>query len=105
MNNEWITDRLPKKKDSCGGYVWASFEDNDVHVWPYRWEYITLGMPWMPLQFPEPYLRPKRYRVDCHHNGLWRVIDKHSVEPGLDNLFSTREAAERIAAIYEEVMP
>lgn len=108
--NEWITDRLPTEEDANNGYVWTSFEDNDVDVWPYRWEYIRTGMPWMPIQFPAPYVKPKRYTVKwLADRQQWAVMEKHYVATVLRKLDTEcdehREAAERIAAIYEEVVP
>lgn len=98
---EWITDRVPTVEDSQRGYVWTTFNDGEVHVWPYRWEYITLGMPWMPLQFPQPYVKPKRYKVDKNWSG-YTVYDTVTQQLFADHIGS-QDAADRIAAIYEEV--
>ena len=78
--NKWITDRVPTEEEANNGYVWISFDDNDIHIWPYRWEYIRTGMPWMPIQSPEPYFKPKRFVPKYFDNyGTWGVKDNQSV--------------------------
>ena len=105
-NNEWITDQLPTSEDALNTYecVWHTNEDG--HVVQRFWSNVQLGQPWMRLQIPEPYVKPKRYVAMYFDNyGTWGVKDTQSIEPGLPNRFKTREDAERIAAIYEEVLP
>lgn len=97
-NNGWITDRLPTSEDSDNSYVWTLFEDNDVHVT--RWEFIKLGMPWMPLQFPVPYV--KRFEVLNDMEG-WYVSEILTGEAATP-LLSTREDAEKIASIFERAV-
>lgn len=57
----------------------------------------------------EPYVKPKRYLVEPCGNlwGVrrrWSIEERYSSEPFQALDIPTREAAERIAAIYEEVM-
>ena len=115
-NNEWITDRRPTEEDCVGAermpdsnQVWVMYEGKVVAC---TYADVVLGCPWQPIivQKPEPYVKPKRYTVkwlaDCQQ---WAVMDRHYVATRLPKLDiecdKHREAAERIAAIYEEVKP
>ena len=101
MNNKWITDRLPTLDE------WYVYDSNGGIV---RSCHILNGEPWKPIPQCEPYVKPKRYVVraaqDIWPNGtvsgyvVWADVGGvHAVN------IPTIEAAERIAAIYEEVMP
>ena len=107
--SEWITDRAPKREDALSGHilVWGKWHQEPFLETVDDWD----GSPWMPIARPEPYVEPKdkyyvtqwpswkegvqkdRWVVWCNVGGLH--ADK----------LPTREAAERIAAIYNEVMP
>ena len=100
--SEWITDREPTAADTSvdfGWLVWTCYEGL-VKQWSY--DAVTLGRPWQPIVPPEPYVKPKRYEVKWY-TGNWYVEDRLSGR--VNFAIPTREAAERIAAIYEEVMP
>lgn len=108
-NNEWITDRRPTAKDCVGAdrmpdsnHVWVMYEGRVVAC-PY--EDVVLGCPWQPIivQIPEPYVKPKRYEALVSNSG-WAVFDT-TTDTYFADFIPTREAAERIAAIYEEVVP
>lgn len=119
MNNEWITDRLPTAKDCVGAermpdsnQVWVMYEGRVVAC-PYA--DVVLGCPWQPIvvQKPEPYVKPRRYAVEWDSRlSAWMINYK---SPGNEygmmcvplnsNCDEHRQAAERIAAIYEEMMP
>ena len=104
-NNEWITDRLPTSEDALNTYecVWHTNEDG--HVVQRFWGNVQLGQPWMRLQMPKPYVRPKRYVViEFYDYGTWTVEDTKQLF-NICHALPSREAAERIAAIYEEVVP
>lgn len=75
----------------------------DGKVCHFSWIYA--GDPWKPIPKCEPYVKPKRCIVLLHNDGsgLYRVSIKGVGVPAWG--IPTREAAERIAAIYEEVMP
>ena len=102
--NEWITDRLPNETDAehC---VWAwGVDDGKVKL--FNQEDIVEGMTWQPVVVP-PMPKRKRLRVveekryggDGFDYAVWfrtGTVARH---------IPTREAAERIAAIYEEVLP
>lgn len=108
--NEWITDRLPTYRDCVGAdrmpdsnQVWVMYEGRVVSC-PY--EDVVLGCPWQPIivQKPEPYVKPKRYEV-VPYQGDWCVRDSNSIRCFVAFRIGTIKAAERIAAIYEEVTP
>lgn len=102
MNNEWITDRKPTTLDSKGHRVWVM---NFGAVLMTDIDSVTEGQPWMPITPPEPYVKQKRYGVIwLHDTNEYAVTDS---KRGVYKSYSvpTREAAERIAAIYEEVLP
>lgn len=104
--SEWITDRSPTEEDAIDGNVliWCEYPApycNKVEI--DRWSEVSLGMPWAPIIAPEPYIKPKRWRVTTATGG-YLVYDSSTSSEVADSI-PTREAAERIAAIYEEVMP
>ena len=96
MSNEWITDRRPIEHDEP--YVYDSFG----HVC--HWIKIANGEPWKPIPKCEPYVKPKRYIVKSFDDtGEYDVFHVNGARVAMG--LPTREAAERIAAIFEEVMP
>ena len=106
--SEWITDRRPTEDDAdyekC---VWTMCAGAAV-LWGYGG--IRDGQPWMPTNRPKPYVKPKRWTVRFSRSvKSWVVDDRSEIRTilfGLDRDDDEhREAAERIAAIYEEVMP
>ena len=100
--SEWITDREPTAQDSDHmGQVWVTSDDGKVSR---QWWTTVSKQPWMPIVQPEPYVKPKRYTAILH-NGVWCVLNKNSIAAIIAFDIPTRKAAERIAAIYEEVMP
>ena len=107
--SEWITDRRPTEQDADRyGYVWTTLNSGDVC--PESWCSVPEGAPWMPTNMPEPYVKPKRYCAVWEAElGHWSIIDKYNGRALFLIWLSDRdkhgEAAERIAAIYEEVMP
>lgn len=109
MNNEWITDRLPTVEDTSKTYKSHVF--GRVFVTRYNtvttclWSNVGIGEAWQPITVPEPYVKQKRYGVIwLHDTNEYCVTDS---KRGVYKSYSvpTREAAERIAAIYEEVLP
>lgn len=103
--SEWITDRRPIEHDEP--YVYDSFG----HVC--HWIKIANGEPWKPIPKCEPYVKPKRWEARWNDNlrghACWSLYYGGEWQDSLidldDNNDEHREAAERIAAIYEEVMP
>lgn len=103
--SEWITDRRPTEDDAdVHGNVY-----NELGLYTH-WTDIATGRPWVPITPPEPYVKPKRLRV------RYKAVEGHWVIEGLTLLAmplyllyrdddAHREAAERIAAIYDEVLP
>lgn len=94
MNNEWITDRLPTEEDADHyGFVWNS---EGVRR---SWMDIKPHEPWMRTNRPKPYVKPGRFRVV-------EQLNTFTVNEGNDPIaisIPTREAAQRIADIYNEV--
>lgn len=100
--SEWITDRRPTVND-CNGS--KSFVYNSQGVIVY-YATVELGEAWKPIPNCEPYVKPQRFRVEETRPGS----NRYAVYDNEDDLccsfyLPTREAAERIAAIYEEAMP
>lgn len=114
--NEWITNRLPKLEEATNeGDVWVyDIEADEYYIRNY--EEVIKGQPWMRIERPEPYEKLKRFDVYLEggsdddkrfviaENGwIWAAVPVM----GKDGLDAERayDTAERIAAIYEEVMP
>jgi hypothetical protein len=103
--SEWITDRLPTFEDTLNFcvLVW----DGKGIVICGR-EGVKEGQPWMPISKPEPYVKPKRWTVEWYDpNNCWHVIDTtiDGVMGYLHLELTHADAAQRIADIYNEVMP
>ncbi len=103
-SSEWITDRLPTKQEAVSGNViccrWG-------HINLLQWYKIEAGEPWMPIPKPENYANPKGWTIE------WNSIYNHFVLRRLDGdvwglpflRLEHFNAAQRIADIYNEVMP
>jgi hypothetical protein len=62
-------------------------------------------MPWLPIVPPDPYVKPKRWAVKWYEEyAIWCLLDEDVVVLVLDKNLTT-EAAQRIADVYNEVMP
>jgi hypothetical protein len=101
--SEWITDRLPTKSDLVGveREVWYYCSDQGF-AFRCHWSDIKkLGEPWQPIKKPAPYVKPKRWSLHSLDNA-WILRDT-------DNCCSlpscSREAAQRIEDLFNEVMP
>jgi hypothetical protein len=102
--SDWITDRLPTKEDGDAlGLVWLSLDF--IAPVTERWEQIHPGEPWMPVDRPAPYVKPKRFVVWEEHGAYAVRLCDEKVTPRYAYGIPTREAAKRIAQIFEEVMP
>lgn len=99
--SEWITDRRPTEKDSTAPHYCVYDERGYIvhHL------LIADGEPWKPIPKCEPYVKPKRWSVAESKKIGFIVYDSTKVTKVVADSIPTREAAERIAAIYEEVMP
>lgn len=93
-NNEWITDHYPYSGEE---YIYNA----EGKVIPAKKR--RSGDPWKPIPKCEPYVKPKRYRIDKNWSG-YTVYDTVTHQLFADHIYS-QDAAERIAAIYEEVTP
>lgn len=106
-NNEWITDRRPDDDDCIPGfYVVYNQLGHPVHTFE-----IEEGHPWKPIPKCEPYVKPKRFTSKyCFMSSCWAIYEDFHIVQFLRLLKdpnSSKEctAAERIAAICEEVVP
>jgi len=100
--SEWITDRLPDPDDAFEDWVFVSEHGN---IQMFLAVSVTLGMPWLPIVPPAPYVKPKRWAVKWYEDyAIWCLLDENVVVLVLDKNLTT-EAAERIADVYNEVMP
>jgi hypothetical protein len=101
--SEWITDRLPDPDDAFDDWVFVSEHGN---IQMYLAVSVKLGMPWLPIVPPAPYVKPKRWAVQWHAlTNCWHVIDTYAVMGYLHLDSSQAAAAQRICDIYNEVMP
>ncbi len=103
--SEWITDRLPDPDDAFEDWVFVSEHGN---VQMFLAVSVPLGMPWQPIVPPDPYVKPKRWAVKWYVElAEWILLDgsgKFSYYlPMLRR--NQAEAAQRIADVYNEVMP
>ena len=107
--SKWITDRQPVRNDSYEDSVWVMVMG---HVVKNYWYNVELGDAWQPIvvETPEPYVAPNRWQMEWdsqYHQWLVRDAEGHIGAVLCSNSPSPekyREAAERIAAIYNEVM-
>jgi hypothetical protein len=93
--SEWITDRRPTEDAIVYGPDGKPGQPRN----------FGRNQPWKPIPHIEPYVKPKRYAVvEWYNSATWTVEDR--VELCLVcRPLPTREAAESMAAIYEELMP
>ncbi len=94
--SKWITDRIPTAEHT---YVFNA----QGRITLYH-HINKIGQPWMPITPPEPYGKTKRWRVVDSQKIGFAVYDGTKVMKVVAINLPTREAAERIAVIYEEVM-
>jgi hypothetical protein len=102
MSTGWITDRLPTAEDAVA-YCVLVWDDNGIGIW--SCDAVKEGQPWMPIPKPEPYVKPKRWTVARSEESVcFYLLKQGTYWQSLPSPFS-REAAERIADIYNEEMP
>ena len=100
--SEWITDRLPDPDDAFEDWVFVQEHGN---IQMFLAVSVKLGMPWLPIVPPAPYVKPKRWAVKWYDEyAIWCLLDEDVVVLVLDKNLTT-EAAQRIADLYNEVMP
>jgi hypothetical protein len=103
--SEWITDRLPTVEDAVHYCVLLWDQDEGVLIWSY--DGVNEGQPWVPISTPAPYVKPKRWTVEYNRvNGYWVLVAGRLNVPlyymTTDDVYP---AAQRIADVYNEVMP
>ena len=105
MSTEWITDRLPTINDCYGTCccVWVTWGDGEVG--PRTWFHVEKKQPWQQFVKPAPYVKPKRWTVARIEGSVGFYLLKQGIYwQSLPSTLS-REAAERIADIYNEELP
>jgi hypothetical protein len=102
--SEWITDRLPTREDAHAARdrVWVCIEGG-VLLWSY--DGFSLGTPWQPISKPAPYVKPKRWTVQCDLTGTYFSIMRNGLHKLSLPLSLSPEAAQRIEDLFNEVMP
>jgi hypothetical protein len=104
--NEWITDRLPTAEDALEDTVLV-WNGSEAILWTY--DGVEKGQPWAPIhKLIAPYVKPKRWTVEWNVD-IWILLD-HALERsywcGLGELGRNGgDAAQRIADVFNEVMP
>jgi hypothetical protein len=111
----WITDRPPTEEDAGpGGIVWTTYNGETV---PWSYDGVAEGTPWMPIVKPKPYVKPQRNEVRWEYygegKGCWVVFNKseyggrvlQNLKYLTQNNDKHRKAAQKIAEIYDELMP
>lgn len=109
MSANWITDRMPTEGD-CAAPHYCVYDSMGSIV---HYKLVGNDEPWRPVPKCEPYKEPRRFILEAAPlSGLYRIYDLHHNELNphtpsgyVAEYIPTREAAERIAAIYEEMMP
>jgi hypothetical protein len=100
--NDWITDRLPDPDDAFEDWVFVSEHGN---IQMYLAVSVKLGMPWLPIVPPDPYVKPKRWAVKYNsEHEAWAVVN-NGMTIDLFLFEDDADAAQRICDIYNEVMP
>jgi hypothetical protein len=99
MNTEWITNRLPTAEDALEDTVLV-WNGSEAILWTY--DGVEKGQPWASIhKLIAPYVKPKRWSLLSLDNG-WILRDKNNCcyLPSC-----SCEAAERIADVFNEVIP
>lgn len=75
----WITDRVPTREDADHKtMVWVS---SPREVWQCVYSVVSLGTPWQPITYPEPYVKEPVWKweysdmngyVEISQNGKFR---------------------------------
>ena len=95
---------MPELKEATNeGDVWVYDVEADEYLIRNYTE-IKEGQPWMEIPPPPSYVKLKRWTVR-EYFGRYFVVASNDYDTINGFGLPTREAAERIAAIYEEVMP
>lgn len=66
--SEWITDRLPEYEEGFSGLVWSQVKKGTPCL--RRRSEIKLGMPWMEISPPKPYVKPEPQRWKPQNESL-----------------------------------
>jgi hypothetical protein len=113
--SKWITGRLPTEDDACpfvtdghnglisqfAGLVWIS---NGGELELQFFSDVSTGTPWMPIERPRTYVKPKRYELVYRSTTRqYYIRDTANCDKGFVAIcIPTRDAAVRILNIFEE---
>lgn len=108
--SKWITDKTPSQLFPGSSFmVWVTRASGRHLIEAAK---VREGEPWCHPPVPEPYVKQKRFRVEYNEKiGYYVLIttdipDYYGISlPYLSDKHAHKEVAERIAAIYEELMP
>ena len=97
----WITHRRPTEED---------FDNQNIArvVYDYygrlvNFEYVAVGEAWKPVADCEPYMKPKRFEVVDYTSAYKYAVNDTKQDVYIAFDIPTREAAEKIANIYERL--
>jgi hypothetical protein len=106
--SEWITDRLPTEED--GNFyckVWVTYKNGDVGQ--EHWSDVALSKPWQRIiDKPAPYVKLERWTVQWSVDKFCLIDHRQQryYSVGLGELGrNDGDAAQRIANLFNEVMP
>lgn len=105
--NEWITDRKPEPEDAPYESVWVMLKGR---IYLTHYTNTVICDAWQPVIIPEPYVKPKRWTIEWDGDyRMWFLADRGTNKQKLPSLHSNddecRIIAEKIAEIYNEMMP
>lgn len=102
--SEWITDYHPTDRKIPGGYSDRYVYGSNGHVYDIYDDFRDVAWQYIPLI--EEYVNPYKWQA-VYSAGIWNLWNG-KVAVNLNELTDERrhaKTAERIAAIYNEVMP
>lgn len=83
--SEWIADRLPTKEDAWNDLVWGNTIGGTVLFRLFN--QVHDGEPWIPINGPEPYVKPEpqRWKPDAFEI-YWVVLNNGKVDKYLSDV-------------------
>jgi hypothetical protein len=105
--SDWIKDRLPTAEDAhSDGDVWITTVDGLVIR--LHWGYVKEGTAWAHIYKPEPFTgwTVKWKKSSLGNESYWTLYYNDTYKDTIHCLdYSQGEAAQRIADVYNEVLP
>jgi hypothetical protein len=110
---EWITDRRPTEQDACKDADSVLYECVILPGYDYKlyrkWYNVKSGEAWKPIPECESYVKQPRFTSEWSIiTSCWVILYRNEsfhYYYDLDDKDKHREAAEKIAAVLDEVMP